>query len=95
MVAFEFESSVKPDGTLSIPPEMVQQLPAGLSVRVIVLADENRIEELEFLRLGLESFMRDDAEEDADWARLTHEQFFRGYKEDCGQPARPEDGPVA
>lgn len=33
----------------------------------------------------------DDPDEDADWARLTHEQFFRGYEEDDKEN---KDGPI-
>lgn len=58
MKAFEFQTCVNPDGTLSLPAEIASQLQER-SVRVLVLVKE--------------------ADEDADWAALTTQQFLKGY----------------
>ena len=40
MRAYEFPSKVTPDGTLELPPELLDLIPAGQSVRVVVLVSE-------------------------------------------------------
>lgn len=59
MKALEFEARVSPDQTLPIPSSIAAELPAGKTVRVLVLLP--------------------DSSEDADWKRLTTEQFLKGY----------------
>ncbi|HEY7157720.1 MAG TPA: hypothetical protein VH575_27435 [Gemmataceae bacterium] len=59
MKALAFEARINPDHTLPIPPSVTAELPAGQSVRVLVLVP--------------------DSSEDADWERLTAEQFLKGY----------------
>jgi hypothetical protein len=59
MKAVEFQTSINPDGTFTVPPEVAAQMPPQQEVRVIVLLPESS--------------------EEADWARLTTEEFARGY----------------
>lgn len=61
MKTLECTAEVKADNTLSIPPEIAEQIRDNASVRVVILLP--------------------DPDEDADWARLTTEQFFKGYDE--------------
>jgi hypothetical protein len=40
MRAYEFPSKVTPDGNLELPPELLDLIPAGQIVRVVVLVSE-------------------------------------------------------
>jgi hypothetical protein len=61
MKAVEFQTSIKSDRTITVPPEVAAQMPPDQEVRVIILFP--------------------DSGDDADWARLTTEEFARGYAE--------------
>jgi hypothetical protein len=61
MKALEFQTEVNANQTVTLPPDIVSQIPAGLPVRVFILVPE----------------VDDEAEEDADWKRLGLEQFFK------------------
>jgi hypothetical protein len=69
MIAFEFQGDLRPDGTVSIPKEVADELPPGMPMRVILLVDEDRRDELAFMQAGIPSFLRDEATEDADYDR--------------------------
>lgn len=69
MKAFEFQANLGPDHTLKVPDTIAEQL-REQTVRVLVLLDEDRQEELEFLRLGAEHFFKDDDESDAIYDHL-------------------------
>jgi len=40
MKAYDLPTKVMPGGTIHLPPTLVQALPAGQSIRVIILVDE-------------------------------------------------------
>ena len=40
MKAVEFQSELRPDHTLSVPPDVVERIPRGKPVRVLVLVPE-------------------------------------------------------
>lgn len=69
MIAFEFQAERRPDGTILIPKEVADELPPGMPLRVILLVDEDRRDELAFMQAGVSSFLRDEAEADADYDR--------------------------
>jgi hypothetical protein len=62
MKAIEFQTRLNRDQTVTLPPEVAAQVPAGAPVRVLLLYDQSA--------------------EEADWRRLTMEQFLKGYSED-------------
>ena len=64
MQAIEFITTLTPEPVLTIPQEVVAQLPQTGQVRVIVLTDGNA-DDAEWRLAGYEQFMRDDAAEDA------------------------------
>jgi hypothetical protein len=65
MLAHEFESHIKPDGTLAVPAEIAAQIPQGESIRVIVLVETAEEEDAAWRRLTTEQFFKGYAEEDA------------------------------
>lgn len=62
MPTFEFQAPLDANGSLTVPPQLAEQLEPGKPIRVILVVE--------------------DPDEDADWARLTYEQFVRGCQED-------------
>jgi hypothetical protein len=69
MKAFEFEAQLKPGNTLTVPPEVAQQLPPQEPFRVIVLIADDE-EEREWIRFGNEQFLKGYAEGDAIYDQL-------------------------
>ncbi len=59
MKAFEFQATLQPNGTLTVPAEVAAQIRTEGPLRVMLLLAET--------------------EENDDWARLTAEQFLKGY----------------
>jgi hypothetical protein len=41
MKAIEFQSELRPDHTLSVPPDVLQRIPHGQTLRVLVLVAED------------------------------------------------------
>jgi hypothetical protein len=62
MKMLDFQAQMNPDGTLTVPPQLVQQIGEVRLIRVVLVLAESSEEE--------------------DWARVTREQFLRGYSED-------------
>ena len=69
MIAHEFQTDVTPEGTLRLPEELVRQLPAGHTVRVLVLVADT--EERDWQQLTRDQFFRDDADGDAIYDQLS------------------------
>jgi mannose-6-phosphate isomerase-like protein (cupin superfamily) len=69
MKALEFEAQLNPDRTLTVPPEVAQQLPQELSIRVILLIPESPSEQA-WKRLTTEQFLKGYAESDAIYDKL-------------------------
>jgi hypothetical protein len=69
VTAHEFEARINPDGTLNVPGEVVARLPAGQTVRVLILVQETTEEE-DWRRLTYEQFLKGYAEEDAIYDEL-------------------------
>lgn len=69
MKAFELQANLNPDHTLTVPDAIAAQS-CEQTVRVLVLVDEDRQEELDFLRLGAEQFLKGYDESDAIYDQL-------------------------
>jgi hypothetical protein len=69
MKAFEFQASINPDRTLTIPQTVADQLPSPGAVRVIVLIDEDD-EDRDWARLTSERFFQGYDEDDAVYDQL-------------------------
>jgi hypothetical protein len=63
MKAFDIEAAVRPDGTITLPADVVAQVGPSQTVRLLVLVEEPLSEE----------------EEAAAWERAAAENFFKGY----------------
>ena len=59
MKAFEFQTRVSSEGTVSVPPDLRDKVGPDQPLRVLLLVGES--------------------DSDPDWARLTNDQFLRGY----------------
>lgn len=64
MRALEFQARISPDRTLTVPPEVAEQIEAEQPVRVILLLPDPN-EEREWKRLAAEQFLKGYAESDA------------------------------
>lgn len=64
MKTIEFDTDLKEDGVLSVPPELLAALPQGGKATVLVCVDMDPEDE-EWKKAALEHFMSNDAEEDA------------------------------
>ncbi|MBI1742512.1 hypothetical protein HYR54_05525 [Candidatus Acetothermia bacterium] len=69
MKALEFQTRLNPDRTLTVPSEVAQEVPAGQSVRVILLISESR-EDQDWARLTAEQFVQGYSEDDAIYDKL-------------------------
>ena len=69
MKALEFEASVNPDRTLSIPPAVAAQLPPGQPVRVVLLVADSE-EERDWSELTAAQFLKGYGEGDAIYDEL-------------------------
>lgn len=65
MTALEFNTSLSADGTLKVPKEVASQLEELSSFRVLVLVNDEEDEDAAWRRVGIEQFMKDDAESDS------------------------------
>ncbi len=65
MRAVEFIAELHGSDTLTIPPEVVSQLPAKGTARVIVLTEEMSGADREWRAASYEQFLADDSPEDA------------------------------
>jgi hypothetical protein len=65
MKTFEFQAPVSPSGTLTLPEEVASQVPAGQTVRVVLVVEDDRDEEREWIRMGMEHFFKEDDPGDA------------------------------
>ena len=70
MKALEFETQVNPDQTLPIPSSVAAELPAGQSVRVLVLLLDSS-EDADWERLATEQFLKGYADTDAIYDQLS------------------------
>ena len=71
--ALEFHAQVGTDQTLRLPPEVAAEIPAGRSVRVLLLVDETD----------------DEAAQEAACRRYALERFFEGEEEFDGLYEKP------
>ena len=65
MRAIEFTAELRGSDTLTIPPEVVSQLPGKGVARIIVLTGDVLDAETEWRAASYEQFLADDAAEDA------------------------------
>jgi len=72
MKAFEFQTSLQPDRRVVVPQDIAAQIPQNAAVRIMVILDEqdDRAEELAWLRFGNEQFLKGDNEADAIYDNL-------------------------
>ena len=64
MSTIEFETELRGDSTLALPPEVVERLPKSGRVTVVVLVPDDPEDE-QWRRAAYEQFMKDDGPEDA------------------------------
>ena len=64
MNAIEFETELRGDMTLSLPPDVAERLPKSGRVTVVVLVPDD-IEDEQWRRAAYEQFMKDDGPDDA------------------------------
>ena len=64
MSSIEFETELRGEATLALPPEVVAQLPKSGRATVVVLVQDDP-EDGEWRRASYEQFMKDDSPEDA------------------------------
>jgi hypothetical protein len=64
MSSIEFETELRGEPTLALPPEVIAQLPKSGRATVVVLVQEDH-EDDEWRRESYEQFMKDDGPEDA------------------------------
>ncbi len=64
MSAIEFETELSGQPILSIPPEVVAQLPKSGRAKVVLLVRPD-VEDEEWLKWSYEQFMKDDSPDDA------------------------------
>ena len=69
MKALEFEAPLNPDRTLTVPPAVAAQVPAGGTVRVLLLVAESTEDE-DWNRLTAEQFFKGYADSDAIYDEL-------------------------
>jgi hypothetical protein len=65
MKTFQFQVPVSTGGTLTLPAEVASQVPAGQTVRVLLVVEDDRDEEMEWIRMGMEHFFKEDDPGDA------------------------------
>lgn len=65
MKTFEFEAPVSASGTLTVPADVASQVPTDRPVRVLLVVEDDRDEELEWIRMGMENFFKEDDPGDA------------------------------
>jgi hypothetical protein len=63
MSSIEFETELRGDRTLTLPPEVAERLPKSGRVMVVVLVPDDQ-DDQEWRRAAYEHFMKDDAPED-------------------------------
>ncbi|MEX2316750.1 MAG: hypothetical protein WD669_06340 [Pirellulales bacterium] len=64
MSSIEFETELRGDSVLTLPPEVVAQLPKSGRATVVVLVQDDP-EDQEWQRASYEQFIKDDGPEDA------------------------------
>jgi adenylate kinase len=64
MSSIEFETELRGEATLALPPEVVAQLPKSGRAKIVVLVEDDSEDEA-WRRASYEQFMRDDGQEDA------------------------------
>jgi hypothetical protein len=65
MKTFEFHAPVAPNGTVAVPADIASQVPANQPVRVVLVIEDDREEELDWIRMGMENFFKEDDPGDA------------------------------
>ena len=68
MSSIEFETELRGDSTLPLPPDVVAGLPKSGRVTVVVLVPDD-VEDQAWRQAAYEQFMRDDGTEDAVYDR--------------------------
>jgi hypothetical protein len=69
MKTLEFDASLNSDKTLTVPPAVADQVPAGHTVRVLLLIDDSN-EEKAWNKLTVDQFFKGYAESDAIYDEL-------------------------
>jgi len=64
MSAIEFETELRGDSSLPLPPEVMERLPKSGRVTVVVLVPDNQ-DDQDWRRAAYEQFMKDDGREDS------------------------------
>ena len=64
MSSIEFETELRGEPTLPLPPEVVAKLPKSGRAKVLVLVEDD-LEDDQWRRASYEQFMKDDSPEDA------------------------------
>jgi hypothetical protein len=64
MNSIEFESELRGDGTLTLPPEVAERLPKSGRVTVVVLVPDDDHEDHLWRRAAYEQFVKDDDPDD-------------------------------
>jgi len=76
MRAIEFESTLAPNGQISLPPEVASEIPAREQIRIVVMwnsgADDNA-----WRTAGQQRFQAAYSPEDAVYERLAHASAIR------------------
>jgi hypothetical protein len=70
MKAVEFQSQVNPDQTLTVPASVMDAIPVGRAVRVLILVPENETDQ-EWENLAAEAFGQGYADADAIYDQLS------------------------
>lgn len=63
METYQFEATLQPDQHVRVPPEIAQALPAGQTVRFIIVVEDDT-EDADWKRYGLEQLFKGHGEED-------------------------------
>jgi len=65
MKTLEFQGQLKPDGTMAVPENIAEQVPAGQTIRVMIVLPEAESEEKEWTHMAAAEFLKGYAESDA------------------------------
>jgi len=76
MKAVQFETSVPPDGHITVPPEVAQQIPPGEQVQIMVLWDTTSSDDA-WCEAGRQRFEASYAPEDSGYEQLMDEASAR------------------
>ncbi len=70
MKALEFQTTLNPDHTLTVPSEVAAQVSSASSLRIIVLVPEQHEDDTDWNRLAASQFLKGYAESDSIYDHL-------------------------